>query len=48
MLWHLSHRADPASAEIADRHYSRQKPGTPQFVHGLCQHPTDADAGRDG
>lgn len=31
MIWHLSHRADPFAADIADRHYSRQKPGTPQF-----------------
>ena len=37
MLWKMSHRADPASAVIADRHYSRQKPGTPQFVApGRC------------
>ena len=37
MKWQLSHRADPAAAAIADRHYSRQKPGTPQFVPpGRC------------
>ena len=30
--WRLSHRFDPASAAIADRHYNRQKPGTPQFA----------------
>ena len=37
MLWRLSHRADPFAADIADRHYSRQKPGTPQFVApGSC------------
>jgi hypothetical protein len=37
MLWHLSHRADPAALPLADRHYSRQKPGTPQFVSpGRC------------
>lgn len=32
MIWHLSHRADPRACRLADRHYSRQKPGTPQFV----------------
>jgi hypothetical protein len=32
MLWHLSHRADKRALPMADRHYSRQKPGTPQFV----------------
>lgn len=37
MIWQLSHRADPFSADIADRHYSRQKPGTPQFAPtGSC------------
>jgi hypothetical protein len=35
--WHLSHRASPRGARLADRHYSRQKPGTPQFVKpGRC------------
>lgn len=35
--WRLSHRADPAAVDIADRHYNRQKPGTPQFVPpGRC------------
>jgi hypothetical protein len=35
--WCLSHRADPESREIADRHYNRQKIGTPQFVPpGRC------------
>ena len=35
--WNVSDRADPASVAIADRHYSRQKPGTPQFVPpGRC------------
>lgn len=32
MLWHLSHRADKRALPLADQHYSRQKPGTPQFV----------------
>lgn len=37
MLWKMSHRADPAARVIADRHYNRQKPGTPQFVPpGRC------------
>lgn len=37
MDWCLSHRADPAAAKLADRHYNRQKPGTPQFVPpGRC------------
>lgn len=35
--WCASHRADPAAARLADRHYSRQKPGTPQFMPtGSC------------
>jgi len=37
MIWRLSHRADQEARQIADRHYSRQKPGTPQFVPpGRC------------
>lgn len=32
MRWHVSHRFDPRACRLADRHYSRQKPGTPQFV----------------
>ena len=37
MKWCLSHRADPVACQIADRHYNRQKPGTPQFVPpGSC------------
>ena len=37
MRWCLSHRADPRAVTLADRHYSRQKPGTPQFVPpGRC------------
>jgi hypothetical protein len=30
--WHLSNRADPRAVRVADRHYSRQQPGTRQFV----------------
>lgn len=37
MIWSLSHRADARAAAVADRHYNRQKPGTPQFVPpGRC------------
>jgi hypothetical protein len=37
MHWHLSHRADPAARPLADRHYTRQRPGHPQFVPpGRC------------
>ena len=36
-MWRLSHRFDPIAVDIADRHYNRQKPGTPQFVPpGRC------------
>ena len=35
--WRLSDRADPAALPLADRHYNRQKPGSPQFVPpGRC------------
>ncbi len=35
--WELSDRFDPAARTIADRHYNRQKPGSPQFVPpGRC------------
>jgi len=37
MNWTLSNRADPNARVIADRHYNRQKIGTPQFVPpGRC------------
>ena len=37
MIWQASHRADPEVLPLADRHYNRQKPGTPQFVPpGRC------------
>jgi hypothetical protein len=32
MHWRISHRADPTAVKIADRHYNRQKIGSPQFV----------------
>jgi hypothetical protein len=35
--WHLSDRADPAAKKLADRHYNRQSPDSPQFVPpGRC------------
>lgn len=35
--WVLSHRADREAVAIADRHYNRQKVGSPQFVPpGRC------------
>lgn len=35
--WIRSHRFDPISCKIADRHYNRQKIGSPQFVPpGRC------------
>jgi hypothetical protein len=35
--WTLSHRFDVAALPLADRHYNRQKPGSPQFVPpGRC------------
>lgn len=37
MRWCLSHRADPAAARLADRHYNRQSIGSAQFVPpGAC------------
>lgn len=37
MIWQPSHRADPKARALADRHYNRQKVGTPQFVPpGRC------------
>ncbi len=37
MEWRLSHRADCRALPLADRHYNRQKIGTPQFVApGRC------------
>jgi hypothetical protein len=36
-FWQLSHRADPRAKRLADRHYNRQKPDSPQFVPpGSC------------
>ena len=37
MIWEISHRAEHRTRLIADRHYNRQKVGTPQFVPpGRC------------
>lgn len=37
MIWSLSHRADTDVLPLADRHYNRQKVGSPQFVPpGRC------------
>lgn len=37
-FWRRSHRFDPAGVALADRHYSRQKPGSPQFMPpGSCR-----------
>lgn len=45
MHWQKSHRADPRALPIADRHYNRQKIGTPQFVPpGRCLVLLDKDA----
>ena len=45
-FWALSNRADPRALPLADRHYNRQKPGTPQFVPpGRCLVLLTADAG---
>ncbi len=32
MIWHVSHRADPAARVLADRHYNRQSIGHEQFA----------------
>ena len=37
MRWALSHRFDARALPLADRHYNRQKVGSPQFVPpGRC------------
>lgn len=48
MRWTVSHRADARAKELADRHYNRQKPDSPQFVPpGRCLVLTaDTDTGR--
>lgn len=45
MRWHLSHRADPRALPLANRHYNRQTPDSPQFVPpGRCLVLLTADA----
>jgi hypothetical protein len=37
MRWHISHRADPRALRLANAHYNRQSPDSPQFVPpGRC------------
>lgn len=37
MIWHQSHRCDPFSRDIADRHYNRQSIGAKNFMPpGRC------------
>lgn len=37
MHWHLSYRTDPLVKPLADRHYNRQNPDSPNFVPpGRC------------
>jgi hypothetical protein len=44
--WFLSHRADVRARPLADRHYNRQKIGSPQFVPpGRCIVLLTGDAG---
>ncbi len=36
-MWRISHRADPFAKALADRHYNRQRPESPQFAPpGRC------------
>lgn len=44
--WRVSDRFDPKALPLADRHYNRQKVGSPQFVPpGRCVVLLTADAG---
>ena len=44
MKWQLANRASTDAVRLADRHYNRQKPGTPQFVPpGRCLVFTTSD-----
>lgn len=46
-MWRISHRADPFACDIADRHYNRQKPGSPQCAPpGRCLVLTVENKGR--
>lgn len=47
MNWQLSHKFEPATAKIADRHYNRRAVGSPQFVppgRSVVLRTPDADA----
>ena len=45
MIWHLSHRADKRALPLANNHYNRQSPDSPQFVPpGRCLVLLTADA----
>jgi hypothetical protein len=38
VIWRASHRFDTPARLLADRHYNRQKPGSPQFMPpGSCR-----------
>lgn len=38
MIWRMSHRFDTPARLLADRHYNRRKPGSPQFMPpGSCR-----------
>lgn len=38
MIWRLSNRFDKPAVALADRHYNRQKPGSPQMMPpGSCR-----------
>jgi hypothetical protein len=46
-MWKVSARFNPAAARLADRHYSRRKPGSPRFMppgQTLILLTPDADA----
>lgn len=43
MIWEKSWKADPRARQVADRHYNRQKPGSPQFVPPGRSMPIDPE-----
>lgn len=46
MSWRRGHRFDPVGRALADRHYSRQTPGSPQFMPAGSCRVLVADNGR--
>jgi hypothetical protein len=47
VIWHYTQRADQSARKVADNHYSRQQPGTPQFTPPgriLTLHTADYEA----